>query len=305
MKYIITLFALMIFCTVNSKITVQTKNDSIENKITQLDKKVNSIENNFSRGLIQEYKDLNNLYAIGFGFLITLFGVVFPIYLYFGQFKPAKDALNEAKLLLKKIEEDFEKSFEEHLNKSKYKIIDKAIESFELQEEQNFPDSIENLQKYQSETFTDKQIMRLIALIKRTDISSNNKLFLSARLIFQKSDEIEKHFVDLIRLDPKDKQSEHAISYLAKVNNKSHYDLITNVLISDPKAFEEKLYTFLYRTKSFAYDFFNHEKLIENLSDEQISKCCRTIENDKVNNFDLVKIRGTLMWKKYLEIQAI
>lgn len=210
MKYIITLFALLVFYTVNSKTTVQTKNDSIENKITQLDKKVNSIESNYKDNIIQEYKHLNDIYSIGFTVLLGLFGIIFPYLFYIFQYKPAIKAKKKAELLLKNLEENFEKSFEKHLSLIQNKIIDKAIESYELHEDENLNDSIENFQKYQKETFTEKQIIRIIALLNRADINSDNKIFLSARLTFQKSDEIEKYFVELLRNDPNNKLAEHA-----------------------------------------------------------------------------------------------
>ena len=77
------------------------ENRVLENKINELEKRSN--EKDYAKEIIQEYKDLNNLYSIGFGILIGLFGFAFPTLIYFIQIKPSIDVTKESKALLKKL----------------------------------------------------------------------------------------------------------------------------------------------------------------------------------------------------------
>lgn len=298
MKYIITLFALFIFYSATSSEEIKIKNDSIDHKITNLDKKVNLIEENLSHSLIQEYKDLNNLYTIGFGLLIALFGVVIPTLLYFGQFKPSQDALKEAKLLLAKIEENFEKSFEEHLRKSKAKIIDKAIESYEKLEEQFLPTSHINLDTYKGEVFSEIQILRLLSLLRRTDIDNENKIFFATVLTFQTGKEIEKYFVDLISSDPKDPKCIWGAIYFAKNGLAEYYNLIADVVLNGYSLIG-MLSSLFYESKSFALELLQNEKLVENLEHSKINIFCENLEVLQ-KRISIEKIKETLLWKKYV-----
>lgn len=306
MKYIITLFTLLIFYSATAKDTLQVKSDSVKYKINQLDKKVSSIENNLSNSLVQEYKDLNNIYAVGFGILIALFGLIFPAVLYLTQIKPAQDALKEAKTLLAKIDENFENSFKEHLRKSKEKLIDQAIESFENHDDQNFQTSRLFLQNNKSESFTKSQIIRLLSLIKREDIDDDEKYRFCKILAYQKLEQIEDYFVDLIITDPKNNNSYSALTYLAKNNKTEYFEIITNVLLQPTyTSFDGMFNTFFSLSKSFAYNILNYEKLVEELKDNHIISLCREIELNNTKKYNKQKIKESLMWKKYLEIKEV
>ena len=148
--------------------TSRTENTSLENKIDKLEKRLNEKDN--AKEIVQEYKDLNNLYSIGFGILIGLFGFAFPTLLYFIQIKPSIDVAKESKALLKKIDEDFEKSFEKHLQKNKDFTIEQAIYKIELSNGNSLPTNFTILDTYKDEPFTDVQITKLIRLLNKSDL---------------------------------------------------------------------------------------------------------------------------------------
>src|SRR5690606_19935274 len=111
------LLLLLLSLSLNSYATTQKdslsldKIDSLQIRITELEK---NREFNYTESISSEYKDLNNLYSVGFGILIALFGFVFPLILYLIQIKPSIEAIKETKALARKLDEDFEKSFEKH-----------------------------------------------------------------------------------------------------------------------------------------------------------------------------------------------
>jgi hypothetical protein len=304
MKFIFTIFTLLIFYSVNAQTAKSHSNDSFEIKINQLENKINSIkENQLSIDLIQEYKDLNNLYSFGFTILLGLFGIVFPILLYIIQIKPAQDALKEAKQLLAKIDENFEKSFEEHLRKSKIKQIDLAIESYERNDDQNLPTSYIHLENYKSEIFSKIQIFRLLALLNRSDIDGENKEFFARLLTFQQSNEIEKYFVDLITGNPKDKKCIWGALYFANNAKKEHLNLVSDIVLHG-HPLVSMLSSLSFHSKGYAIELLQHEKLAKNLKDNDIINFCRGAETVFANILDIDKIKETLIWKKYVELAS-
>lgn len=299
MKYIFTLLTILIFNFSFSDNKIQS-NQPTENQIKVLENRINKIEkNNFTTDLVQEYKDLNSLYSDGFTVLLALFGLVFPALLYFVQIKPAQDALKEAKLLQIKLETDFEKSFEEHFNKSKIKAVDQAIESFENSNEQQLPTSLVVLDTYKSEKFNDFQILKLLNLSRQED--NNYKPFFANIIAFQKSVYIESYFVDLIKADPKDEICINGAIYFA-INNKSeYYDLIASIVINGYSLLG-MISTLSHSSKSFAIQFLHNEFLANNLLNHEIISICEFIKKETHPKIVNESIDDSPLWKKYLEL---
>lgn len=303
MKFIITIFTVLIFYSVSAQTSRSKANDSFEFRISQLEKNINNIkENQLSIDLIQEYKDLNNLYSFGFTILLGLFGIVFPILLYIIQIKPAQDALKEAKQLLSKIDENFEKSFEEHLRKSKSKLIDQAIESYERLDEQNLPTSYIHLDTYKSEKLSEVQILRFLSLLRRFDVDNESKDFFARLLTFQESIEIENYFVDLISNHPSDGKCIWGAIYFTKNAKVEYLDLIADIVLNGYSLIG-MLSSLSYQSKGFGIKLLENEKLVKNLDTFKIISFCNGVENNLGNKFNMDKIRESLLWKKYLDVR--
>lgn len=304
MKYIYTLITLLTFICCSSNEQVKPQITTPNQNIHKLEQRITKLENeDLSKNLIQEYKDLNSLYNNGFAVLLTLFGLIFPALIYFIQIVPAQNILKEAKLLQHKLESDFEKSFDEHFKKRKDKIIDEAIETYERLDEQFLPTSYTNLDTYKSEKFSIIQIIRLIALLKRNDISEGDKYHFARILTFQKSNEIENYFVELLSIDPKNGLCIWGALYFASNKKTEYYNLIADVVINGYSLIA--MYSSLsYHSRSFAIDFFNNEKLVENLQGNFIRNFCDHANSEKFDKVDLMNIKKTAIWNKYIELQS-
>lgn len=277
MKFIITIFALLVFSLSSAKTTEQFKSDSLSNRILELEKKTNTIEKEFAHSLIQEYKDLNSIYSVGFTVLIGLFGIVFPTFLYFVQIKPAQDALKEAKLLVSKLDEKFEHSFEKHMAESKNKLINQAIESFESQIEQSLPTAYTLLDTYKIEKFTTSQINKLLKFLQSDEYHNENKTFFATILSMQSSNDIENYFANLLKNIPADDKCIWGAIYFAKNKKTEYFDLIASVVLNG-YSLVGMISSLSYYSKEFALQLLDNEKLIANFSEYDTKAFCEFIE---------------------------
>lgn len=303
MKYIILIFAIFIFNNTEAENLNKSKQNPSEIKIEQLSKKVEKLEeNSYSKDIIQEYKDLNNIYGIGFGILIGLFGVVFPLLLYVVQIKPSQDVLKEAKQLIKKVDEDFEKSFEEHLKKSKNKLIDQAIEAFANQTEQSLPTNYTLLDSYKSEGFTEIQVIKLLKLLKREDIDESNKSFFASILTFQEDENIENYFVELLKQDSKNEKCIWGAIYFANYEKTQYYDLIAKIVING-YSLTGMISSLSHSSKKFAVQLLNNEFLIKELPEIEIKNYGDYGIKYITEKMNSEIIEDTLFWKKYIQLK--
>lgn len=303
MKYIILIFAIFIFNNTEAENLNKSKQNPSEIKIEQLSKKVEKLEeNSYSKDIIQEYKDLNNIYGIGFGILIGLFGVVFPLLLYVVQIKPSQDVLKEAKQLIKKVDEDFEKSFEEHLKKSKNKLIDQAIEGFANQTEQSLPTNYTLLDSYKSEGFTEIQVIKLLKLLKREDIDESNKSFFASILTFQEDENIENYFVELLKQDSKNEKCIWGAIYFANYEKTQYYDLIAKIVING-YSLTGMISSLSHSSKKFAVQLLNNELLIKELPEIEIKNYGDYGIKYITEKMNSEIIEDTLFWKKYIQLK--
>jgi hypothetical protein len=303
MKYIILIFAIFIFNNTEAENLNKSKQNPSEIKIEQLSKKVEKLEeNSYSKDIIQEYKDLNNIYGIGFGILIGLFGVVFPLLLYVVQIKPSQDVLKEAKQLIKKVDEDFEKSFEEHLKKRKNKLIDQAIEGFANQTEQSLPTNYTLLDSYKSEGFTEIQVIKLLKLLKREDIDESNKSFFASILTFQEDENIENYFVELLKQDSKNEKCIWGAIYFANYEKTQYYDLIAKIVING-YSLTGMISSLSHSSKKFAVQLLNNELLIKELPEIEIKNYGDYGIKYITEKMNSEIIEDTLFWKKYIQLK--
>lgn len=284
-----------------------TQNDSLSlAKIDSLETRIQILETsnkfNHSESIIKEYKDLNNLYSVGFGILIGLFGLVFPLILYLVQVKPTLETIKETKALVKKLDEDFEKSFEKHLTKSKSKLVDQAIKSFESFKEHNLPTNFTLLDTYKSEGFNEIQVIRLINLLKNRNIEENDKEFISSLMIFQRDENTENYFVELLENNPKDEKCIWGAIYFANYNKTEYYDLIAGVIINGYSIIG-MFSSLASSNKNFAIGLFDNEKLANKHEFKEIKNFCDFLSNNNSDTLKKVDVENTLIWKTYLKKQ--
>ena len=303
MKYLILILTIFIFNFSKAEIKEPPKRPSIEIKIDSLTNRIDKLEeSSYSKDIIQEYKDLNNIYSIGFGILIGLFGLVFPMLLYFVSIKPSQEVLKESKQLIKKIEEDFEKSFEEHLKKSKNKLVNQAIESFEKQSEQVLPTSYTILDTYKSEGFTELQVIKLLKLLKRDDIEKSDKTFFASLLNYQEDENIENYFVELINNNPSDEKCIWGAIYFANYEKTQYYNLIAKIVLSG-YSLVGMIASLSHTSKKFALQLLNNELLVNEFPDIEVKNYGDYGAKYLIEKMNTEVVEATLLYKKYLSLK--
>jgi len=273
--------------------TSKTENISLENKIEELEKRLNEKDN--TKEIVQEYKDLNDLYGYGFGILIGLFGFAFPILIYFIQIKPSLDVAKESRALLKKIDEDFEKSFEKHLRKNKDFTIEQAISKIELYNGNSLPTNFTILDTYKDEPFTDVQITKLIRLLNKTELEPGVKEFIADILSHQNNPMVEDYFVSIMEIP--DYKRLFGVVQFSKFNHKKHIDKVVKLILSGHSLgnIHEHI---KYGSKSFLKKLMNNEKLTLEISEDLMRSFKDYVENYSNDQNDLEIIKSSKVWKK-------
>lgn len=236
MKYILLLFIFLFgFTAYSQQDTVINKKDSISAIATPskvLEKQeATPNQSKFQEDLINEYRHLITLYQWGFGTLLAIFGIVIPIITYFTQIKPAKEIIDEAKKLISKLEQDLEKTLEEHLLSNRDKLIDHALENIRNRNLPLIQNSLNVLEINKAQGFNEIQIIRIIKLLKSTDVEKENKEVLAYLLIYQEDPNTEDYFVDLIKKNPSDHNTFAGLAYFAKFNKQQYFELIVEVIL--------------------------------------------------------------------------
>ncbi|MFV8324236.1 hypothetical protein [Flavobacterium sp. LS2R12] len=301
MKQILLLIILCLSISSWSNSTVNfSKIDSLELKINKLEMEIKKDSlNTYNKEIINEYKYLNNLYSVGFGILIALFGLVFPVILYFVQIKPNIETTKETKALVKKLDEDFGKSFEEHLKKNKDRLVNQAIENFEKLEEHNLPTNYNLLDTYKTDSFNENQVIRLLKLIKNKDFEDGNKTFFASILTYQEDSNIEDYFVDLLQTTPKDEKCIYGAIYFRNYNKTEYYDLIADIILNG-YSLEKMIISLASTSKQFTIGLLNNEHLMNKIMVIELVNVCHIIENNNLKFLNKYAISETLMWKRYI-----
>lgn len=305
MKNFVLIIILLSFNTSTLPAESQVKNENkIEVKLDSLDRRIKLLEKESnSDKIVEHYKDLNNLYSYGFGVLIALFGIVFPMIIYLVQIKPSMDSIKETKALLKKIDDDFEKSFEEHLKKSKNRLIDQAIESFLKQDDQILPTNYTLLDTYKSEGFTESQVIKLIKILRKPDSDKTDDTFIARLLNFQEDINAEDYFESLIKTNPSDEKCIWGALYFATYNKTKHMDLVADIVLNGYSLIG-MISSLASSSKEFMIAFLNNAHLVENLERKEISNWGKSGSKFAIEKTSKAKIESTLLWKKYCELQS-
>lgn len=294
------------------------KIDSLENRVIELENlaaensvqikaKIDSLQLNsaedskkeYQEQIISEYESVVSLFTTGFTILLGLFGLVFPLLLYLIQVKPSLETIKEAKNLLTKIDDDFEKSFESHLKKNRVKLVDEAISNYENEKTPFLSSSYSTINTYKNEGFTQLQVIRLIKLIKRKS-DDDNRDFFARMLTFQEDTNTEDFFTELIKSNPKDKICIWGALYFATYDKTDKIDLIADVVINGYSlaGMISSLYS---SSKKFCPLLLNNEKLVNELDGTELNNYLEYGIENFIEKFDESTAKSTLIWSKKKE----
>lgn len=293
-KVIFTLF-LIFNCNAQNKLDstlvhqYESRLDSLENVISKLQAQ------NDNDKLVDEYRNLISLFGIGFGVLLGLFGLVFPLILYVVQIRPTHETIKETKNLLKRIDEDFETSFKEHFRKSRIKLVDDAIDNYFSKNIPMLSSSHSTIDTYKNEGFTELQVVRLIKLLKG---DSDEKDFFARMLIFQEDENTEDYFVELIKNDPKDKNCIWGALYFATYNKQEYIDLIAKIVVNG-YSLTGMISSLCSTSKDFAILLLNNELLLKELDKKERENYRDYGFKHFVEKTNKEIAESTLFWKKY------
>ncbi|MFY0481681.1 hypothetical protein ACI6PS_03675 [Flavobacterium sp. PLA-1-15] len=275
--------------------------NQLKDKISILQKKVDKLETiDNANDIVEEYRALNDIYSYGFGILLALFGIVFPLIIYLVQIRPSLDTIKETKSIIKKIDDNFEESFAEHLKKSKNKLIDQAIENYLDSASTNISSSYAILDMYKSEGFTELQVVRLLKILRNKDNDKNRLIFIASILTFQEDSNIEEYFVTLIRNDPSNHLCIWGAIYFANYNKSKHIHLISLIVLNG-YSLVGMLASLSSSSKDFALELLNCETLVNNVEKKVIFDWCNSGYKHFSERIGIDKVETTLLWKRYIE----
>ncbi|MBE9467845.1 MAG: hypothetical protein IMY72_05920 [Bacteroidetes bacterium] len=270
----------------------------IENQIDSLKNEIESIKtNSYNKEIINEYKHLNSLFEWGFGILLGLFGLVFPLIIYIIQIKPSLETIKETKKLIKKLDDDFEKSFENHLKRNRDHLIDKAIDNLLKKNTPLISNSLSLLESYENGGFTELQVVKLLKLIK-TNIDDNTKHFIAKILTFQEDINIEDYFREIIIKNPKEEICTWGAIYFATYNKTQYIDLIAQIVING-YSITSMVSSLCSISKDFAIIFLNNALLVDQLDENELINYVNYGFKDFIEKTSKQDAESTLLWKKY------
>lgn len=269
-----------------------------ENRLDSLEIVVSNLQvKNTDNEIVGEYQNLISLFGIGFGVLIGLFGLIFPLILYVVQIRPTHEAVKETKNLLKRIDEDFETSFKEHLKKSRIKLVDEAIDNYLRKNIPMLSSSYSTIDTYKNEGFTELQVVRIIKILK-SDYDSDDKNFFARMLIFQEDEITEDYFKELIMKDAKDVKCIWGALYFATYNKREHIDLIAKVVVNG-YSLTGMISSLCSISKDFAILLLNNDYLLQELDKKERENYRDYGFKYFVEKTNIEIAESTLFWKKY------
>ena len=304
MKHIILFLLFFSFTETNYAQSLVKSESENQKQINILNGKIDSLSNQLSQSqnpnleeqIIKEYNNIFSLFSIGFTVLLGLFGLVFPIMIYFIQIKPTQESIRETKSLLNKLENNFEQSFREHFKKNRVKMVDEAISNYESQNTAFISSSYSTIDSYKNEGFTELQIVRIIKILK-SQSEDKDKDFLARMLLFQEDINSEYYFQDLIRNNPKDNKCIWGALYFATYDKSENIDLIADIVING-YSLVGMLSSLFDTSKKFCIELLNNEHLVNNLNESKINQFLELGTKYFIEKFDQETIESTLIWKR-------
>lgn len=280
-------------------LNVKNQIEVLQSKIDSLSQKINTLETNqnLSNDIISEYQNINSLFETGFGILIGLFGVVFPLMLYFIQVKPSLEKIKEADNLIKKIDEDFDKSFKKHFNNTRNQLINEALDNFLNNNTAYIPISYHTLNSYKSLGFDELQVVKIIKLLK-IKIYDDYDEFFCRLLILQEDKNIEDFFVQLINESPKDERCVWGALYFATFNKTEYIDLIAEIVVNG-YSLTGMISSLRSSNIDFTIHLLNNQRLNNELNENEIKNYADYGIQYLIDKIGEDKVKNTVFWSKF------
>ncbi len=256
-------------------------------------------EIDYNEKLLEKYNTLNNTIFTIIGILIAVFGLAIPLLGYFFVYKPAKDELKESKKLLNDIENNMNKLFSDYTLKNKEELIDNALINFETNNIPEISNSIGYLKAHRHEGFNDKQIFRLIKLIKNKN--SDSDIFMRA-LLSTENEFTEEFFIDYLRKNSTDAHlSIYTILYFATYNKVKYMDDIAEYIIQTSEL-TGTIASIKTEDISFATLLINNDKLANGIDNQTLINYASYMDKYAQEEIAKLDLHNSKLYQKYLSI---
>ena len=285
--------------------------ESVSQKVIQINDSLITVNNNlnkqidYNERLISRYDTLNNTIFTIIGIILALFAILAPLIGYFFVIKPSKEKLlevkeklTEAQKLLDDTRHNVDKLFAEYLQKNRDNFIDKALTQIESDNTPEIANSINCLDIYKHEGFNDKQILRIITLIKNKHDKSN---FFMKILGFTESIFTTEFFRDYLKNNPSNKLSNWAALYAAKYDKEDFLDDIAEYII----VFEDLKWicsTIKNVSPSYLIKLYNNEKLTNGIDSHIVISHMSNFDTIEETSQEKMDRQNSKLFKKYIEI---
>lgn len=288
---------------------VSKTNDSLvsgNNKISE--------EVNYRRDLLEDYDRLNSttfniisgLFAF-FGLIVPIIGYLFVVMPAREQLKDAKEAtkeaqekLKEAQVLLDDVKNNMEELFADFTIKNRDNLIDNALQNIENNNISQKANAINCLDTYKHDGFNEKQIMRMIILIKK-DIRPD---FFMPLLSFTESIFSTDFLHEYLKKNPLNNLSTWSSIYAAIFNKEEFLDDIAEYIIQS-----KKITGIFASTKSSSHSYWvkiiNNNRLVNNIDNETLIDHMSYYDkfNENETSLERTDRQNSLLYKKYLEVK--
>jgi hypothetical protein len=249
----------------------------------------------YNEKLLNKYDILNNYLFATMGVLFAAFGLIG----YFLIFKPARDDLKEVQTFLHDIRNDMGKLFSEYIIKNRDTLIDNALSNIENDNLPEITNSVAYIDAHKHEGFNDKQILRMIKLLKKNN--KDGHIFMEA-LWFTENDFAEEFLIEYLRKRPMDNLTEYTILYFAKYNKLKYLNDIAQYVL-DGERLIGAIANMKTESVSFTVQLLNNDILVNGHPEKQLITHMVYLDmysQDVVQQLDL---HNTKLYQKYLSIR--
>ena len=278
-----------------SVISYSKFNDSIVKTNTTLVK-----EADYSERLLSKYDTLNNNVFAIIGIVFTFLSIVVPLIGYFTVVIPAKEKAKEAQDLLDNIKSNMDKLFLEYTLNNRDKLIENSLSQMENNITSQKSNAINCLDSYKHEGFNERQIMRMIILIKK----DNRPDFFMTLLCFTENIFATDFLHEYLKKNPTNHLSTWACIYAAKYNKDEFLDDIAEYIIQS-KNITGILASVHSSSQSYLEKIYNNDKLVKGIDSENLIQHMSFFDNYDEHETPSEKEarQNSNLYKKYLEIK--
>lgn len=270
------------------------KNDSLIQTINRLNEQID-----YKQSLLEDFDRLSTNYSIFIGALIGLFAL-FGVLSYLIGYRPLEKAKEEAHKLLDDVKNNMDKLFSDFTLKNRDKLIDNALSQIETNNTSQKSNAINCLDTYKHDGFNEKQIMRMILLVKK-DIRPD---FFMPLLSFTESVFSTDFFHEYLKKNPKNGHSTWSCIYAATYDKDEFLNDIAEYIIQT-KNLTGVLASIHSSSQSYLEKVYNNDKLVQNIDSETLINhmSYHDKHNEDETSSEKSDRQNSKLYKKYLEVK--